>query len=203
MNTNTNTLNDIDLEYVKKELSQAILGNSNNNALNTLNQYYNKKNPIMNINEPLPDCGTWTPLATSVYLGKTQEVEFLLKNGADANHNIDGSSIPLHLAILNGKFNIVKYLIKYGADANKKTEAGQTGIMIACEQGQTEILQYLIDNIDTLKLNVMEIDNNNKTCLDFALEKGNFQEIRMIEYYKLKKMIPQKSSDSGTRKTKI
>lgn len=191
------------LHKIQEEASFALIGLPNvAEALVILNKYYSKNNPILDINQPLPKCGTFTPLCTAVWQGNTKIVELLLQNGANPNHTLDNMTIPLHLAVAKGHEAVTYYLLKFGADINQASTTGQTAIMRACETNGVEVIKILLHDSWTIAPNIFQKSKDNKTCTDFALEHNNKDAARLIEFKRLQGIIPTKGKET-VRRTKI
>lgn len=63
-------------------------------------------------------------LHRAAYGGMLQQVESMIKEGADVNKAVDGET-PLMAAVYGGQTRIVKVLLENGADINYKNEQGQ------------------------------------------------------------------------------
>lgn len=195
--------NQHNLQKIQEEASFALIGLPNiNDALVILNKYYSKNNPILDINEPLPKCGSFTPLCTSAWQGVTKIVEFLLANGANPNHTIDEMVIPLHLAVSKGHEAVTYYLLKFGADINQTSKTGQTALMRACETTGVEVIKILLHDSWNIAPDILKKSNDNKTCSEYALEKDNKEAARLIEFKRLQRIVPQKGAET-VKRTKI
>ena len=71
------------------------------------------------------------------------EVEFLLKEGADKDVKDDNGSAPLHKAIRFERTDIVKLLLDAGADKDVKDSRGDTPLKIAKLKSHTDIFKLL------------------------------------------------------------
>lgn len=169
-------------------------------ALIILNKYYNKNNPIFDINISLPGLNTFTPLDMACFSGSTKIVEFLLKNGAKPNGDNE-YTIPLHLASARNHMGCVYYLLKYGADINKPNKVGQTGLMRACEAGHNDMVQLFLLNNLGIRPEIMVTCKDGLTCLDYALNQEHYEIIQIIEHIKMNKAIKMK--EEGKKRTKI
>jgi ankyrin repeat protein len=79
-----------------------------------------------------------TPLYWAVSRGRTNVVEYLLKNKADANARHDDASFnrtPLLLAIGRANMDMVKLLLANGADAKAADSIGWTGLHYIANAG--------------------------------------------------------------------
>lgn len=186
-----------------EDLKLAVIGQPDiNSALSTLKKYYDKNNPLVDINKPFPDLGSFTPLYMATWQGSTKVIEFLLRNRADPNFTMDNLTIPIHSAARHDNATNVFYLLSAGAEVDKESQTGQTALMHACEMGHQEVVRFLLNNTLGIHPDIMKKCNQQKTCMDYALEKGHYETIRLIEYTKLKKNLSHKATDS-TKRTKI
>jgi ankyrin repeat protein len=196
------TMTSVQLQEAHKELQYALIAIPNNEeALVILKKYYSKGNPLLNINEPLPALGSFTPLCMAVYQGATKIVEWLLANKADPNYTIDQLAIPLHIAAGTNRTAITYYLLKAGANVNQLSKTGQSALMRACETQSQEVVKILVHNNLQIMPDIMCETPDKKTCLDYALQVGNLDSIRIIEYVKLQKGLAQKQNTH--KRTKI
>lgn len=207
INPNRAKLDSSELELAYKQVTYALLGKPEiEPALAILKKYYSKNNPLLDINSVLPELGSFTPLCMASYQGITRIVDFLLKNGAQPNLTLDNITIPLHLATANGHITAMFYLLQAGADIDIESKTGQTAFMRACELPPpkgSDSIKMLLSNGLNLMPNIMKESHENKTGLDYALEKNHFEIIRIVEYVKLKLNTTKKANDSPIRRTKI
>lgn len=75
-----------------------------------------------------------TPLFYAVFEDRTQIVEWLLKNGADCNHQDRNGWSNLHSAVQNGKIELIKMLLANGATLTLVDEHGNEPLWTACHQ---------------------------------------------------------------------
>lgn len=161
-------------------------------ALKILNQYYGKKNKILDVNEPFPNSSNWSPLAYSVFFGKTEETDFLLRAGANPNTLVGGKISVLHLAANDGKSSICSLLLNAGANINIQSNKGLTPLAVSCQSGAKETISLLMEHNPDIKIT----DYSGKTCLDHALEYKHFDIITIIEHFMLSKSILEKDSSN-------
>ena len=84
-----------------------------------------------------------TPLMYEVYMNNIENVEFLIKNGADINYQriLDGYT-SLHFACQKGGILMIRLLIKNGASIELKNDKNKTPIDIARERNFVEALEF-------------------------------------------------------------
>jgi len=96
---------------------------------------------------------TTTRLMMAAYEGNLQEMERLVKSGADVNARNDVNNTPLHFAagatpiqnqIYRGSPEAVAYLIRHGADVNAQNKTGITPLMDAVYNNNLDSLKVLL-----------------------------------------------------------
>lgn len=70
-------------------------------------------------------------LHCSVTDNDVNDVDFLIKHGADVNTRSNFGRSPLHEAALYGHYNIANLLIEAGADLNARNQRGETPLYYA------------------------------------------------------------------------
>jgi serine/threonine protein kinase len=93
--------------------------------------------------------------------GNKEEVESLLKKGADAS--IVGA---IHHAAVNGNIDIVQALLNKNADVNVQDEDGMTALHYAGRKGHKDVVKLLLRN-DADK---WIADDNERTAFDHAVD---------------------------------
>jgi hypothetical protein len=97
--------------------------------------------------------GNTTRLMMAAYESNLQEMERLIKSGADVNARNDVNNTPLHFAagatpiqnqIYRGSPEAVAYLIRQGADVNAQNKAGITPLMDAVYNNNVDSLKVLL-----------------------------------------------------------
>lgn len=71
------------------------------------------------------------PLHLAASRGELQELEILIRNGADLNLPGEHEFTALHLAILRGHVEVVRFLIEAGADFTVCNDDGRTPLDFA------------------------------------------------------------------------
>jgi ankyrin repeat protein len=86
--------------------------------------------------------GRWSALHQACTMNTPLEnVEFLLKSGADVNARSEDRSTPLHVAAFLGRADIVKMLVEHGASLTARDAQGLTPADIATESGNSRLFQ--------------------------------------------------------------
>lgn len=86
-----------------------------------------------------------TPLQWAVYEGKADEVQRLLKAGADLTLANNYGASPMSLASEVANTPILKLLLDAGASANSANPEGMTALMAVARTGNLEAAQLLLD----------------------------------------------------------
>lgn len=97
------------------------------------------------------NCG-FTPLITACRFRQFDTVKYLVKHGANVNHEGCMKRTALHWAIDTDKgcsdfkesIEITEYLLKKGADVNSKMWNGETAIFLTAWGGSREMAELLI-----------------------------------------------------------
>jgi ankyrin repeat protein len=114
----------------------------------------------------------YPPLGLAAFLGHTNVVEFLLREGADVNavgKNENGFT-ALTGAVAGGHADVVELLVDRGADVNQRYEGGTfSPLLAAAAEGDPRIVRLLLDH--GANANTRTADG--KTALALALEKGH------------------------------
>ncbi|XP_030850000.1 protein phosphatase 1 regulatory subunit 12A isoform X2 [Strongylocentrotus purpuratus] len=94
------------------------------------------------------------------------EIQSLIKRGADINYaNIDGLT-ALHQAVIDEKIDMVEYLLEHGADIEAQDNEGWTALHAAASCGFEDIATYLIEN----GADLVACNNEGELPMDLAEE---------------------------------
>lgn len=195
-------LSESELKFAQELVSKALINNNNDDkseSLNILKKYYDKSNPILDVNGTVPACGSWTPLAVAAYFDNYRAINLLLANGADVNLAHDSISYPLHWAAAKGNEVSTMYLIKAGANINLRDKNGKSALMRVAERSDVKrtMLDYFLN--ENFSKQVIDMDIWQES-LEIAREKSP-EIAKALSYLKLQKtLIPKGTSE---RRTKI
>jgi ankyrin repeat protein len=124
-----------------------------------------------------------TELMIAVRNGDTKEVNILIANKKDVNHqNPDGYNALIYAATNNEGAEIVDALIVAGADVNAAVyhfqyNGGFTALMFASQMGHDEVVKILIKKEG---LDVNKADENGRTALMFAAQNGHAEVVKIL-----------------------
>jgi len=117
------------------------------------------------------ECG---PLHEAVIKHNIPFVELLLEKKANINLPGEGGKTAVHYAILEGHFDMVDFLLKKGADIKAKNISGATALHFGVMNGDRLLVEKF------LPCGINEKNNNGKTPLHIAAEKGNIDAIKVL-----------------------
>lgn len=141
---------------------------------------------------------TWTPLMLCCYFEFLDGINFLLENGANPNLvGIDGKA-PLSILAIKNKTSLIHKLIKKGAVVDYTDKQGKTALMEACEKGNFDNVKAFLEN----KANIKIKNSKDKTCLDIALEAGQYNIVKYTEHFYFDSTLTKKDNIE-VKKTKI
>ncbi len=122
--------------------------------------------------------GSLTPLMMSASQGDLQEMERLIKSGANVNARNDVNNTALHFAVgatpiqnHNGSPQAVAFLIEQGADANAENNTKITPLMDAVVNDGLESLKILIAH----GADVNKVSKYDETALSMAVLRAHSQ----------------------------
>jgi len=117
------------------------------------------------------ECG---PLHESVIKHNLPLVELLLDKKSNINLPAEGGKTALHYAILEQHFDMVDHLLKRGADIKAKNTSGATALHFVVMNGDRAMVEKF------LSCGINDKNNNGKTPLHIAAEKGNIDAIKVL-----------------------
>ena len=121
-------------------------------------------------------------------------------NRVDINKADKHGETPFCVACENGHLDIVKLFINDNRiDVNQTSDNCQTPFCVACYLGKTEVVKYLLESGREIDIN--KKDNDGKTGLDWAREKGNTDIVELIESFQ-KKIEEKKNKFEEEKKKK-
>ena len=137
-------------------------------------------NENCNININALDEDDNTALMFAVKSGKSEVVDYLLKNNADVNIRNKFGITPLHLAVRKNALNLVEHILRYGADINITDNYEQTPLFDAIQENNAQMIAFLIDN----KAYMNQQNQEGRTPLMVATFKKERQEalITLLKY---------------------
>ena len=100
------------------------------------------KNLTSNLNEVIEKTVEVSPLCKAVATGNIEEVNKLIKAGADVNEKSNGM-MPIHYAAKFNRVEIIKVLITAGSKIHKPCDLGYTALRHAQKTKAVEAEQFL------------------------------------------------------------
>jgi len=90
----------------------------------------------------------WTPLHMAAFAGNTENVELLIRRGAEIESRAKTKfrNTPLQVALLTGEYGTAKILLDHGADALNRQAKGFTPMHEAALLGRQDLVQLLLDH---------------------------------------------------------
>ena len=108
--------------------------------------------------------------------GDIDDVDDLLRAGANLDAAIRGDGSPLMGAVRSGSIALVQHLLERGADVNLAVTGDGTALIVAADDGQTRIVELLLDrgaSIDT-------IVPGDETALIQASGEGHLETVKLL-----------------------
>lgn len=216
VNNNLNNLTAIEIQNAYEDIEKACTRQFYNNKTidkNKINDifehYFNKDNPILNIDASIPGTN-WNPLMITAWLGFKDNVNKILKLGANPEvfSVKDNKAVAnsLHLAITASQEDICLQLIdRCPKLIYTKTSKGQTPLMLACEAGLVNVVEKIISFPD---INILEKDNDgndfefycNKANDNFIDSNNNKNIKELLRYFLLNKTLDTNFNRRKTNK---
>lgn len=116
------------------------------------------------------------PLHEAVRQGDLDEVERLLREGADVDVASEAGWTPLHRAALEGHAGIAERLLAAGAEINASNDLGVTPLRNAAYGGHAGIVRRLVD----AGADVNAADGNGLTALHWAAGEGHDDVVKLL-----------------------
>lgn len=125
-------------------------------------------------------CEAYSPLIYACQEANLNVVEYLIREGANVNVEIDSYS-PLMMACkseanTNRVTEVVKLLIKEGAVINQSCKYGDTPLMFACQYGHQGAVELLIEEAS------LDATSNvsGNSAIFYAIESNSIEIVRML-----------------------
>ncbi|XP_065826102.1 death-associated protein kinase 1-like isoform X2 [Oscarella lobularis] len=119
-----------------------------------------------------------TALHVASFYGKSAVTEYLIDHcGVNVNDQDNDGWTSLMLACPKGHFYTVRLLVSKQCDINIRTKDGWTALHVASFSGQTAVTEYLIDHCG---VNVNDQNNDGRTSLMFACQKGHLDTVQLL-----------------------
>jgi len=118
-----------------------------------------------------------SPIHEAIRQHSAPILEILLSNKA-ANVNLpsDGGKTPVHFAILEKQTELLDLLLRKGADAKCKSITGSGCLHFAVVEGDRAMIERFVP----ISGGINEQNNNGKTPLHVAAEKGNIDAVKVL-----------------------
>ncbi|GAC1635367.1 MAG: hypothetical protein NVS9B14_12500 [Candidatus Acidiferrum sp.] len=101
-------------------------------------------------------------LQVAAFKGDLAEVEKLVRQGHNINHEFGDGSTVLTGGIRGRRYDVVRFLLSNGADVNKRSWlSDETPLMVAASLGDTEMIQLLLAHGADPCMTVKDSDNQN------------------------------------------
>ena len=115
-------------------------------------------------------------LINATIAGRTNIVQFLVKNNVDVNARENHGLPALYFASSRGELDIVKILVKNKADVNAAGTSGISPLLAAAAAGRADVVKVLIEN----NADVNQRSIHGRAPLHAAAEKGRDQVISIL-----------------------
>lgn len=120
--------------------------------------------------------GGRTPLMAAIYTGQVDDIQILLKAGADIEAKDSKGLTPLLVATYQGKVEALSILLKAGANIEAKDSQGRTALMIAAESGNVELVNALLK----ADANIEAENEQGRTPLSYARKSGKVEVVAAL-----------------------
>ncbi|MBN2723688.1 MAG: ankyrin repeat domain-containing protein [Deltaproteobacteria bacterium] len=138
------------------------------------------------------DSHGYTPLHTAALYGKSDIIEFLLKQNVYIGSRDKKGRIALHLAALNGNIKALKILSKTRVWLDTPDYQKKTPLMLAVENNKFSSAKFLIDANATINM----VDNNGNRTLHYAVKSGNTLLVKLLIQNKTSLELPGEAGNS-------
>ncbi|OXU27358.1 hypothetical protein TSAR_005193 [Trichomalopsis sarcophagae] len=124
------------------------------------------------------DLPGYSPLHCSVEAGIIENVELLMRNGADPCIEDANQMTPLHLAVLRKKISIAKIICSYHGNVTKNpiNASGLSHMHIACLCDKTSLVKEFLDYGEMVNLST----KNGQVPLHFAVNHGSETTVKLL-----------------------
>ncbi len=136
-----------------------------------LNKFINKFNPTIE--------GLTKEILDGNFSEKSAK-KILNSSNVDINKQDENGETILHFSLKDHRYMEALWLIDQGADANIEDKNGITAVRIAIQRGRSEIIEKLITDS---KIDIEQLDRNNRTLLQDAVLYGHSKIITILSNY--------------------
>jgi Zn-dependent protease with chaperone function len=118
-----------------------------------------------------------TPLINAAMENDVEEMDVLLKEGADINETDEENSSALHWAVYYSSYDAAEYLLQQGADPNTIDVYDSTPLLSAVYGEDVEMVKLLLENGADASFE----DSTGYTAYDYASDYGNVEIMSLLE----------------------
>lgn len=143
-----------------------------------------------------------SPLHLAASNKHMETCKLLLRKGSDVASLNSHQRTPLHLAVQAGSLETVRLLLSpmLPNTLEIKDADGNTPLHIACWLNRLEILRFFLDQ----GADVTALNNENKTCLDVAIEWDSVEVVKtLVKHERWKEVVCLSSTDQETPMEKL
>jgi ankyrin repeat protein len=115
-------------------------------------------------------------LVIAVQGDSCEEIEHLIKTGANVNEKDEHGATPLIHAAIRKNEKIIEILLKNGADINARDKTGRTALLYAVAAGYDRMSEILVVNGADVNI----ADKDSMTPLYFAVDNGNIRIAKLL-----------------------
>lgn len=117
------------------------------------------------------------PLTSAAGQGRIEVVRYLLRQGADVNHQAACGWTPLFRSVRWGHIAVVSLLLERGARVALADNVGLTPLMLTCLWGHIEVLKLLLRHGGS---DVDAVDHGGRTALLVSASHDRTDEARLL-----------------------